>query len=584
MSRTPRHGIAGRNRVAGVAALSALLLAAGCTSATSGDLLVADVPDQSSVGGVQVWGVEPGDPLDEDSLLLSNAVAPGEVTTVLADGRTWVNSLGRVWSGGSLLSYGDGQESLVVAGAPGSKLARLAASQSSTALVLRRGTFVQTADGCVLATSPDDVEEVGEGRCAISLDERWVVSWPTDEPGSLSIRDLRKGSTRTVDGLAVAGAAVLSHDNRIMVVDQTDRGSVGVVIDAADGSEVGRTDRYDALRIGLVGTSSTGFVALASVAGTNELIHIDADAHVETIDEGDDLVPVLNGHEVTYLHYGQDLTTSSIKRWSHDGGTEVLLEGYVGAGAIDEHHIIASRETEDEIEFFYQHGGTGELELAYTLPLGEGAASPLDGGGSGIKALRTLVMGSTVLVQVNGEGTRGSFVRIDTHGGHSDAPIEDAAGLLLEAVDNDGTALLSLDDGEVDIDPATGMATSSAPRRMVIVRPHDDEPTTRAVLERTGVNLLHDGVIYLTDASDTEKVVVSSVRATGKDDERRVMYENKQIAGSTWPEQGGATQSLLITPRLLIEQRQRQQQQQLEQQMMLEQQLQAAQGQAGADG
>ena len=142
-----------------------------------------------------------------------------------------------------------------------------------------------------------------------------------------------------------------------------------------------------------------------------------------------------------------------------------LLEGYVGAGAIDEHHIIASRETEDEIEFFYQHGGTGELELAYTLPLGEGAASPLDGGGSGIKALRTLVMGSTVLVQVNGEGTRGSFVRIDTHGGHSDAPIEDAAGLLLEAVDNDGTALLSLDDGEVDIDPATGVATSSAPRR-----------------------------------------------------------------------------------------------------------------------
>ncbi len=568
MSRPLRH------RVTGAAALAALLFAAGCTSATSGDLLVADVPAQDSTeqsSGIPIWGVNPGDALDDDSLLLSNALSPGEITSVLPDGQTWVNTLGRVWGGGSLLSYGDGQQSLVVAGTAGSKLERIAASGNTTTRVLRRGTFVQTAEGCVLATSPDDVEEVGEGSCAISLDERWVVSWPVDAPGGLTIRDLRTGSTRTVDDLTVASAAVLSHDNRVMVIDRTAEGTAGVVLDATDGSEIGRTDRYESLQIGLIGAESTGFVALASTAAGSELLHIDTEAHIETIDEGFYLVPVLNGHEVTYLDYGQDLTASSLKRWSHDEEPEVLLEGYVGAAAIDEHHVIATKETDDSIEFFYQHGGTGELEHAYTLPMADGADSPLAGNGSGIKALRTWVRGSTVLLQINGEGTTGSFVRIDTQGGHSDAPIVNASGLLLEAIDSDGTVLLSLDDTAVDVDPATGMPTASAPRRMVVVRPHDDEPTTRAVLARTGTNMIHDGVIYLTDASDVERVVVSKVRATGKDDEQHVLYENKQIAGSTWPEQGGATQSLLITPRLLIEQ----QQQQLEQQ----QQMQALQGQ-----
>ena len=567
MSRPLRH------RVTGAAALAALLFAAGCTSATSGDLLVADVPDQTSneQSGIPIWGVNPGDALDDDSLLLSNALSPGEITTVLPDGQSWVNTLGRVWGGGSLLSYGDGQQSLVVAGTPGSELERIAASSNTTTRVLRRGTFVQTAEGCLLATSPDDVEEVGTGNCSISLDERWVVSWSSNERGGLTIRDLRNGSTGSVDDLTVASAAVLSHDNRVMVVDRTSEGSVGIVLDATDGSEIGRTDRYESLQIGLVGAASTGFVALASTAEGSELLHIDTEAHVETIDEGYYLVPVLNGHDVTYLDYAQDLASSSLKRWTHGEEPEVLLEGYVGAGAVDEHHVIATKESDDGIEFFYQHGGTGELEHAYTLPMDEDADSPVAGNGSGIKALRTWVRGSTVLLQINGEGTTGSFVRIDTQGGHSDAPIVNEAGLLLESIDSDGTVLLSLDDSAVDVDPATGMPTASAPRRMVVVRPHDDEPTTRAVLDRTGTNLIHDGVIYLTDASDVDRVVVSEVRATGKDDEQRVIYENKQIAGSTWPEQGGATQSLLITPRLLIEQ----QQQQLEQQ----QQMQALQGQ-----
>ncbi len=568
MLRTSRH------RLVGAAALAAILLAAGCTSSTSGDLLVARVPDENtdvSATGLPIWGVEPGEELNDDTLLLSNALSPLEVTTVLPDGQSWVNTLGRVWGGGSLLAYGDGQQNLVVAGKAGSKLDRIASSSSATTRVLRRGTFVQTTENCVLATSPDDVEEVGKGNCAISLDERWVVSWPNQSPGALTIRDLRNGSTRTVDDLAVASAAVLSHDNRILVIESSAEGSVGVMIDATDASEVGRTERYEMMQIGLLGAESPGFVVLGSTADGTELLSIDTDAHVESIDEGYYLVPVLNGHEVTYLDYESDLSTSSLKRWSHGDEPEVLLEGYVGAGAVDDHHVIATRETDDEIEFYYQHGGTGELELAYTLPIAEGATSPLGGQGSGIKALRMWVKGKTVMLQINGEDTNGSFVRIDTQGGHSSAPIKNVEGLLLEALDSDGTALLSMDDAAVEVDPTSGVPAAPAQRRIMIVRLHDDEPTTRAVLGRTGTNMLHDGVIYLTDATDTATIKVSSVRATGKDDELKVLYENRQIAGSTWPEQGGATQSILITPRLLIEQ----QQQQLEQQ----QQMQALQGQ-----
>lgn len=568
MLRTSRH------RVAGAAALAAVLLAAGCTSSTAGDLLVADVPapDDTEQSGLPIWGVNPGNELNDESLLITNALSPLEITSVTPEGQTWVNTLGRVWSGGSLLAYGDGQQNLVVAGKPGSELERIASSSNAVTQVIRRGTFVRTAEGCVLATSPDDVETVGEGNCAISLDERWVISWPIQNPGGLTIRDLRNDSTRTVDDIDVTSAAVLGHDNRILVVENTAEGAVGVMLDATDGSEVGRTETYDSLQIGLVGAGSTGFVALSANAEGSELLHIDTDGHVETIDEGYYLVPVLNGHEVTYLDYEEDLATSSLKRWSHDE-PEVLLEGYVGAAAVDDHHVIATKETDDEIEFFYQHGGTGELEHAYTLPIAEGASSPISGNGAGIKSLRTWVKGSTVLLQINGEDTNGSFVRIDTQGGHSDAPIVNVTGLQLEAIDSDGTVLLSMDDGEVEIDPASGQPTGPTQRRIVVVRPHDDEPTTRAVLGQTGTNLIHDGVIYVTDATDTSNVVVSKVRATGKNDELEVLYENKQIAGSTWPEQGGATQSLLITPRLLIEQ----QQQQLEQQ----QQMQALQGQQG---
>lgn len=571
-----------RNRTAGAAALAAMLLAAGCTSATAGDLLVADLPEQGAdveQTGLQLWGVNPGDELNDESLLVSNLLSPLEIVSLQPEGRTWVNPLGRVWNGTPLLAYGDPDGSLVVAGDPGSDLGEIASAPRLQAQVIRRGAFVHTTDGCVLARSKDDVEEVGSGSCAISLSERWVASWPSQMPGPLTIRDLRNDSTRTVDDVSVAEAAVLDKDNRIMVIEQTAQGSEGVVIDATNGSEVGRTDRYDSLQVTTVGAESTGFVLLASSANGTELLHVDTDAHVESIDDGNYLVPVINGHEVTYLDYGEDLATSTLKRWSHGHEPEVVLEGYVGAGAIDDHHVVATKETDEAIEFYVQHGGTGELELAYTLPIAEDAASPLAGNGVGIRAIEMWVKGTTVHLQINGEGANGSYVRLDLHNSHSDAPLENVEGLQLEGLDADGTALLSYDERKVEIDPASGRPIGSSPRRIVIVRPHDDEPTTRAVLGQTGTNTIHDGIIYMTDASDLDRVVVSSVRATGKDDTQRVLYENRQIAGATWPKQGGASQSLLITPRLLIEQRQ----QQLEQEQAM-QSMQQGTGTTDASG
>jgi hypothetical protein len=157
--------------------------------------------------------------------------------------------------------------------------------------------------------------------------------------------------------------------------------------------------------------------------------------------------------------------------------------------------------------------------------------------------------GSMVYLQIDG-ATTSSFVRIDTVGNRSDVPLSGAANLLFESLDVDGTALLT-----------RGTGTDDAPSdEVLVVAPHDDEPEVRATLGRTATNLIHEGTIYLTDTSDPTTVKVSTLRSSGKDDEPTVEYTNKQVAGATWPQWGGATSSVFITPRLLLEQVQQSQQ------------------------
>jgi hypothetical protein len=534
-----------------VAALGALGLA-GCTNPHSGELLLADAPDpQGQATDIAIYAVDPGDPADADSRLTPRALSPLEITTAVEDGQVWVNSLGRTWDGSVLMSYSDGESSIVSAGTPGEEQQQLARSASTRTNVLRRGTYVQTAEGCQLATSVDDVDQVGTGNCAISLDERWVVSWPLDGQG-LTVRDLRDDSTEQVDDLQVGNAGALSADGRVIAITRVADGYQAVVIDGGSGEEIGRTETYDFLDLSSIGADAEGFVLQAASAEGSRLLYVDTDGKVSEIDSGFYLVPIINGAEVTYLRYSEELADSSVRRWTPgDDEPEVLLTGYVGAASPDGEHVLVSRETAEGTELWREEHGSGEMHEALTLPRQGDDADPTAGAATGIGVSQMWTRGHMVYLQVNGASTS-SFVRVDMVGDHSDVPVQGEARLLFESLDVDGTALLT-----------RGVADDAAPsEEILVVGPHDDEAEVRTSVGGTAANLIHEGVIYLTDTSDPSRVTVSSLRSRGSDDEPEELYANKQIAGATWPQWGGATKGLFVTPRLLLEQAQNAQQQQ----------------------
>src|SRR5690606_15943495 len=126
---------------------------------------------------------------------------------------------------------------------------------------------------------------LGSGSCSISSDERWVVSWPSGatndtDDNSLTIRDLRHDSTEEVEGLGtVVNAVALAKDARIFAVIETAEGNQGVVLDATDGSEIGRTEVYPYLDVSTLGADATGFVILTSEGGSSsDLSFVDTDA------------------------------------------------------------------------------------------------------------------------------------------------------------------------------------------------------------------------------------------------------------------------------------------------------------------
>ncbi len=574
--------------------VAAAAIAAGCSDPHAGELLLADASGATPAGstpGVRIWAVEPGEPADDDTLMTDTALSPLDITSTAKHDQVWVNSLGRVWNGDVLLAYGTAESGVVSAGRPGADQEELARSTRADTTVRRRGAYVQTTEGCVLATAATDTERIGEGSCTVSPDERWVASWSPSAPG-MTIRDLRSGSTERVDDLQVNNAVALSRDARILAVVATDEGQQGVVIDATDGRVVGRTETYSFLDVDQVDGHSKGFVLLAlreSPQGQSPqaqppealLLHVDTGAKVTTIDRGRNLLPITNGGEVTYLRYGDQLAESSLRRWHKGEEPEELLGGFVGAGSPDGKHVIATKETAEGTEFWTEQRGTGELRLALTLDRAEGEANPLadpataeptgQGPNFGVRVAQMHVMGSMVHLQVDGVST-GSYVRIDLRGGKSDAPVRHASGLRLDSLDSDGTALVLRDSGEAPTDPAQ-------PREqdVLVVRPHEKSPDRRATVNPTGANLLHDGVIYLSVTTGQNTANVVTLRATGSDTRTGELYVGKLIAGATWPQWGGATRSAVITPRLLIEQQQAQQQQQIQAQA-------AAQGQAQGQG
>ena len=527
------------------AALLGAFAFAGCTSASSGELLLADATAQADANSVALYAVDPGSgaaesPADDSTLVASAATSPVEITTITESGQTWVNSLGRAWDDRVLLAYADTEGARVTAGLPGGEQTRLAGADQLIASVVRRGAFIQTTAGCQLSSSAEETDQVGTGNCSISSDERWVVSWPFQGSG-LEIRDLRHDSTENVD-LSVKSAVALSNGALVLAVAVVDGGFQGVLLDATDGDEIARTETFQSLDAVPLAPSAEGFVLRSGTEDGTAMHYMDADGELTTIEDGFMVVPVLSGAEVTYLSYSEDLTASALRRWTPgDEEPEDLLTGFIGAGSPDGEHVVATREGRSGTELYYEEAGTGHMALGYTLARAQDDVDPSAGSGTGVKISRAVLSGRTLYLQVDGS-TTSSLVRLRIDGGHSDAPITGASAMRFSSLDTDGTAL-------IERAAADGSAT-----QILALRAHDDEPDVRATLGATMTNLIHDGTIYLTDATDREKLTVRSVRASGKDRDVVELYPNRLIAGATWPEWGGATQVQILTPSALLDQ------------------------------
>ncbi len=512
--------------------LGLALVVGACSGTGGGQLLVAeDTAAEGGSGATKVWAVDPGDDLSADALVAEDAAEPLGVATIDADGLSWFNQLGRTWQGDALLAYSTADSSRVTAGRPGDTATEVATSDGPLqAVVLRRGVAVVSQEGCSLATGAEEATEIGTGACQVSEDERWVASWP-QTPGPLTIRDLRDDSTRTVKDIKTVSAAPLGRDARVLAVEQTDDGVRGRLIDATDGSTIATTDTFDAMQPAPATDGATGFVAIAQSGGEGRLLWIATDGTVSVIDTGPALVPVAVTSEVTYLRLDQSEDDDSLRRWTpggDDGEREVLLTGRVGAAAATMESIVATRETDDGVEF-YRSAGTGALDRVLTLDTDTS---------QGVLVNKMLVHDGMAFLEVQGAAAT-SFVRLDLHGDDSDAPATDRPYLVLESVDTDGTVLLTASEGQ------------DQEEQLLVVGPRDDTARVRARAASTGTNLIHEGVVYYTAVDADGAASVRSVRAAG-DKDPEVLYQDHQIAGATWPEDGGATQSLLVSRTLLL--------------------------------
>lgn len=508
----------------------------GCGTRSDDRLMVASSPDPdpeaTTSPPVEIWAVTPGQDLDDDTLVATGATRPTGIATLLPDGRSEFNQLATAWKGDVLMGYRTDEASRVTAGSPGAEQTTLAETGSQAQLqtvVLRRGVAVVDDESCRLATSVSEAEVVGDGRCQISEDERWVVSWPV-RPGPLTIRDLRNDSERTVDDISTISAAALGRDARVLAVEESGDGVRARMLSATDGSTIGTTDTYDAIDIVPATVGATGMVAVAQEGAETVLLWITTDAEVTEVDRGPALLPVSVGSWVSYVRVDADETLDSVREWAPgDDEPEVLVTGRVAAGAATPDTLVLTRTNDTGVTFYRYDHGAAEPEELLTV---EGDTS------AGATVTRMVTKKKTALALLS-IGDRISFVRLDLAGDHSDVPVEGWPFLLLESIDEDGTVLL-----------AGTEATQGIGQQLLVLRPSDDEPTVRAEADATGVNLIHQGIVYFTNVTQEGEVDVREVRAFGSD-EPEVLYEGVQLAGATWPELGGATQAVVASRQLL---------------------------------
>jgi hypothetical protein len=455
--------------------------------------------------------------------------APFGIRTLTPDGALWTNRLGREWSDRVLLAYGGTAGARVTAGDPGATADRLASAAGQLdAVVLRRGVFVATEQGCSLAAEPGAGEPVGNGSCSISEDERWVASWRSGGQG-FQIRDLRSDDVRRVGGGPVVGVSPLGRDARVFAAQETADGVAVRIIDATNGDVVADVGRYEAVQVAPSVQGAEGFVALVQRDGARSLVFVDTDGRLTTIARGAGVVPVTYGARVVYLELGVRPGRDRLWRWEPGGEPELLLRGRVGAAAIDPEHVVAMRERNGRVQFF-REGPTG-MELS--VELATDTAQP-------VAVERTLVQGDEVFLQVAGAaGT--SLVVVDTHGGEGRVPARNWPYLAISSVDHDGTVLLA--------GSQRRSQTERGRDELLVVHPGAERAVVRARVGRVGASLLHDGVIYTT-VYVGRTPEIRSLRAEGQP-RSEVLLRDRQLVGATWPEQGGATDSVMLTRSLL---------------------------------
>lgn len=553
----PRQARMTGRRVATVALLATVTLAgAACSpSKDSGELLVAQLPSEaleSGSEGVTLWSADPGDTLDDSNVVATGVSRAAGVLTQDHSGNVWYNSVGRKWDGGTLMAYLKGQDGLLTAGKPGAEPAVLASPLATEPEVLLRGVFAQTGNGCSIAASSTDVTEVGTGECIISPQERYVISFGGTQAGA-TIKDIGKDTTTDVD-LRAVGADALAKDDAALIVAQVDGGFQAVVLDATDGSERGRSGVFPAMQAGVAGKKSEGFVVQVRKSdGDAALLYIDSDGGSSEIDSGELLHPLQNGHEVTYLKLSADPDAGALKRWSKGHEAEVLLTGNVGGAAVDDHNVIASREADGVVELYRTNHGTGAMEKELEISAPDADPALAAGQAGGLAVVRTLLLNGYVHLALDIDGV-GAYARLDLGGKHSEVPVEAANGLTLNALDADGTALL------------TRSGDDSA--ELTTVRLHDHDPDVRVQAGGFGASFMRAGKVYFTDMSNRTNPSVRSVDAIGSDLSVTTLWESKMLVGATWPQAGGATETTFVTHRLFVEQqRQAMQQQQAAPQM-----------------
>ncbi|MBS1837317.1 MAG: hypothetical protein JST64_06420 [Actinobacteria bacterium] len=547
-SPTPRPDSSRRRRRIGIlaaAAAASTLILTACSGSNGRLLVVADTTGvDATTASTDVWAVDPGEQPSSTNRVASEVTRPLSINVVNDDGTMARDTLGTAWSNATLLSFQDLRgRSLTTVGHPGSRSTTISADNGPLQTsILRRGVFVATQDRCVLARSEAETERVGSGLCQVSEDERWVVAWPA-QGGRLSIRDLRTGKVRTVGG-TTADAVALGRGTSVLAVQETAGGKQGIVVDATTGKVTGRTPVFQEMRAIPVTAESTGFTALAvgslgasptdadAAAGETQLLWIDTSAKVQVVDRGALMLPLHTDTAVTYVRLGNAQAGSdSIRRWdSSSGSRTVLLSGRVGAAAAGADGIVATRDTEHGVEL-YRSNTHGTLDHVTTLRVDASQGSNVG---------RVLTSGDATWMEISVGGTM-AIARIDLVGNDSAVPIRGWAQLSLGGLDADGTALI------------TGYRTTQSQHLTVgVVTPSGNRYAERITANADGLNLIHDGVIYVTDRADDGTLRVRSVRAQGRP-APTLLYRGLSVGGATWPTDNGATVSTLISRQAVMQ-------------------------------